>query len=175
MYTHIQFWTIFSIDIQRGRHMSVMASQTPAIWPFLIAWHGLQQRKQLYTLLFPKKLIVIYYRSSYKNNSTQFCQKYDNKGGSKITAWSAVCSRVFISIYISWHYGNYSQFISQLLCHSAHSIDTACDMSHHITSYLTVCSKTHSCCHQAFILLTLCEGVGHRKIPSDTNIWIEFC
>ena len=34
MYTHIQFWTIFSIDIQRGRHMSVMASQTPAIWPF---------------------------------------------------------------------------------------------------------------------------------------------
>ena len=26
MYTHIQFWTIFSIDIQRGRHMSVMAS-----------------------------------------------------------------------------------------------------------------------------------------------------
>ena len=124
----------------------------------------------MYTFLFPTKSIVIYYPISYGTTFTQFCQKYDNKGGSKITARSALCSGVFIRIYISSHYGNYSQFISQLLCHSAHSIDTACDMSYHITSYLTVCSKTHSCCHQAFILLTLCEGVGHRKIPSDTNI-----
>ena len=31
---HIQFWTIFSMDIQCGRNMSVMTSQTPAIWPF---------------------------------------------------------------------------------------------------------------------------------------------
>ena len=36
-----------------------------------------------------------------------------------------------------------------------HSIDTACDMSHQITSYLTVCSTAHSCRHQAFTLLTL--------------------
>ena len=56
-----------------------------------------------------------------------------------------------------------------------HSIDTACDMSHQITSYLTVCSTTHSCGHQAFTLLTLCEGVGHRWITSDTNVRIEFC
>ena len=47
-------------------------------------------------------------------------------------------------------------------------------LANNITSYLTVCSKTHSCCHQAFTLLTLCEGVSHRKIPSDTNVWIEF-
>ena len=48
------------------------------------------------------------------------------------------------------------------------------DMSHHITSYLTVSSTTHSCWHQAFTLLTLCEGVGHRWIPSETKrlIWI---
>ena len=47
---------------------------------------------------------------------------------------------LYIKVFISWHHGKYSQFISQLFCRSVHSIDTACDMSHQITNYLTVCS-----------------------------------
>ena len=58
------------------------------------------------------------------------------------------------------------------------ALRTACDMSHQITSYLTVCSTTHSCRHQAFTLLTLCEGVGRSSLelnsvnssPNLTNI-----
>ena len=54
--------------------------------------------------------------------------------------------------------------------HARHGIPNTGNLSHHITSYLTVCSKTYSFCHQAFTLLTLCEDVGHRKIPSATNL-----
>ena len=50
----------------------------------------------MYTLLFPKKSIVIYYPSSYGTTSTQFCQKYDNKWGSK-----SLPDRLFVQEYLS--------------------------------------------------------------------------
>ena len=45
-YKHVYLYTI--LNHIRGRHMSVMASQTPAIWPFLIAWHGYITAKETY-------------------------------------------------------------------------------------------------------------------------------
>ena len=87
--------------------------------------------------------------------------------------------RLFVQKYLSaYTYPDIMEIIRSLFLNNFATLRiplTLPSMSHHITSYLTVCSKTHSCCHQAFILLTLCEGVSHRNIPSDTNIWIEFC
>ena len=45
-YKHVYVYTI--LNHIRGRHMSVMASQTPAIWPFLTAWHGYITAKETY-------------------------------------------------------------------------------------------------------------------------------